>query len=133
MSSSVSKYVIYILENSVDIKNAVFWDIMSCGSYLNLGFGRTYYLHHQGEKNRQQLQFLVTANVDPRSPILVTLIMEALRSSETSVLTRATRRNIPEDGILDSHGSENLKSYISVDTVYIFAIMDMIENIQFKP
>jgi hypothetical protein len=32
-------------------------------------------------------------------------------SSETSVLTRATRRNNPEDTILHSHRRENLKSY----------------------
>jgi hypothetical protein len=39
-------------------------------------------------------------------------MIEAIRSSETSVLTRATRRSIPEDGILYSHCRENLKSYI---------------------
>jgi hypothetical protein len=61
---------------------------------------------------RSVFRLAVTANV-PSSPGVVTLMMEAVRSSEISVVTRATRRSITEDGILYSHCRENLKSKIN--------------------
>jgi hypothetical protein len=52
----------------------------------------------------------MTANVIPSSLNLFTLMTEATLSSETSVLTRATRGHVPENVILHSHGREKLKS-----------------------
>jgi hypothetical protein len=61
------------------------------------------------------LQLIVSANVVPIPLILSTLMLEALRSSETLALTRATRHNNPEDGILHNHHTEDLKSHIALN------------------
>jgi uncharacterized integral membrane protein len=52
--------------------------------------------------------------------ILPNLMIQELSSSETSVLTRTTRRNIPDDAILHSHRRENLKSK---NTVLIYGVI----------
>jgi hypothetical protein len=82
-----------VVFTAVTIKNAVFWDVMRCGSCYN---GLFVGICH-----------LVTANFVTSSLILSTLKMEAMHSSETSVLPRATWLHISEDGIL--HVSRNYR------------------------
>jgi hypothetical protein len=65
---------------------------------------------------------LVTGNVVPSSSILANLMMEALHSFETLVLTKVTWRNIPEDGISHSHHCENLKSYMDKSVLSVSGV-----------
>jgi hypothetical protein len=83
------------------MKNAVFLDVTPCESCKNLRFEGTYRVHLQGVVFlRRVLLLLVTRNIVPRSQTLATLMMDVIRSSEKSVLTTATRRNIQVDDFL---------------------------------
>jgi hypothetical protein len=100
------------IQTSQNLKNAILWNVMACGSCKNRRFGGTYHLHYQDEKNQRAGN--VCSNFILSSLIPLTLMREDIYSSETSVLMRDTLRHIREDGILHSHRRQDLKSYIAL-------------------
>jgi hypothetical protein len=98
------------------MKKGVFWVFTPCGSCKNRRFGGTWRLVFL----RSVRRFLVTVNVVPSTLILFYPDHGSLRSSETSVLTRLIRYNIPEDDIYHSHRHENLESYVALTDWFLY-------------
>jgi hypothetical protein len=88
----------------------IFWEMTPCGSYKNRLFGGTYRLSSVPYESLPIQELTTSFCACSHS---YTLKMEAIRSSETSLLIRSTRRHLPEDDNHHSHRRGNLKSYIT--------------------
>jgi hypothetical protein len=91
--------------------------MLSCGTLRRVALVRTDVLEEISasivkETRIGELHRLLVTTKFLSTPILVTLMMEALSCSEMSALTRARRRNIPDEGIRHCRRRENLKSYL---------------------
>jgi hypothetical protein len=127
--SSISYQFVFQSEVSVHrshiLKNAVFWDMAPCRFCVNRRFGGTY-----RDRGSSMSRMQPPAQAGSSIADFSTLEMEAIRSSETSVHTKSTWRHFPEDSILHSHRSENLKSYNSYIILNNFLIRCLTSSIE---
>jgi hypothetical protein len=91
MNGKESVIIKYVVRFEVDMNYDIFWDIPQCSTYVNRRFGGTYHLCLQGWKSAEEETSVQQVAGQ------VTLNIEVICSSETSVYIRTTRRYIPED------------------------------------